>query len=85
MADWLNLFGALSAGIHASSKISETPRYSISGGNGAFGQTLEARGSIDDEEVSAEIIRLRAAAERALAGVIGVSDEGELLRAGDQP
>jgi hypothetical protein len=33
----------------------------------------------------AEIARLHAAAERALAGVVATSDEGELLRAGDEP
>ena len=32
-----------------------------------------------------EVERLFAAAERALAGVIATSDEGELLRAGDEP
>ena len=32
-----------------------------------------------------EVERLFAAAERALAGVMATSDEGELLRAGDEP
>ena len=42
--------------------------------------TAECRSCTD-----AEAARLYAAAERAVAGVVAVSDEGELLRAGDEP
>ena len=42
--------------------------------------TAECRGCTD-----AEAARLYAAAKRAVAGVVGVSDEGEFLRADDRP
>ena len=42
--------------------------------------TAECRACTD-----AEIARLHAAAERALAGVVATSDEGEFVRAGDEP